>query len=107
MKDGASFFSRCDGSIIGHFEEISSNKVAADIYIRLGLTFENMRGQSVWGLFPEMKGTIIERELRSAIKEHREVSFEFCPPKINVGTKQRDIQRGFHVIHHYARCSTG
>jgi PAS domain S-box-containing protein len=53
------------------------NQVAADIYKRLGLTFENMKGKSVWELFPEVKGTVAERELRSVIEDHRQVSFEY------------------------------
>ena len=57
------------------------NKAAANIYQRLGLTFENMKGKSVWELFPELKGTIAERELRSVIEDHMQVSFEFYNPK--------------------------
>ena len=57
------------------------NKAAADIYKRLGLTFESMRGKSVWELFPEVKGTVAERELRSVIEDHRQVSFEYYHPK--------------------------
>jgi PAS domain S-box-containing protein len=57
------------------------NKAAADIYQRLGLTFDNMKGKSVWELFPELKGTIAERELRLVIEDQRQVSFEFYYPK--------------------------
>ncbi len=57
------------------------NKAAADIYQRLGLTFEDMKGKSVWELFPELKGTLVERELRSVIEDHMQVSFEFYDPK--------------------------
>lgn len=57
------------------------NKAAANIYQRLGLTFENMKGKSVWELFPEVKGTLAERELRSVIEDHMQVSFEFYYPK--------------------------
>ena len=57
------------------------NKAAADIYQRLGMTFESMKGKSVWELFPEMRGTIVERELRSVIEDHMQVSFEFYYPK--------------------------
>jgi PAS domain S-box-containing protein len=57
------------------------NKAAADIYKRLGLTFESMKGKSVWELFPEVKGTIAERELRSVIEDQRQVSFEYYHPK--------------------------
>ena len=53
------------------------NKAAADIYKRLGLTFDMMKGKSMWGLFPAIRGTTVERELRSVIEDHRQVGFEF------------------------------
>ena len=53
------------------------NQAAADIYQRLGLTFDMMKGKSMWGLFPAIRGTIVERELRSVIEDHRQVGFEF------------------------------
>ena len=36
-----------------------------------------MKGKSIWELFPDLKGTIVERELRSVIQDHMQVSFEF------------------------------
>ena len=57
------------------------NKAAANIYQRLGLTFENMKGKSVWELFPELKGTNAERELRTVIEDHTQANFEFDYPK--------------------------
>ena len=56
------------------------NKAAANIYQRLDLTFEKMKGKSVWELFPELKGTIVEQEVCSVIRDHRQVSFEFYFP---------------------------
>jgi PAS domain S-box-containing protein len=57
------------------------NKAAANIYQRLGLKFQTMKGKSVWQVFPELKGTLVERELRSLLEDHVQVSFEFYYPK--------------------------
>lgn len=57
------------------------NKAAARIYRRLGFDPPQMKGKSVWELFPDLKGTIVERELRSVIEDHRQISFEFYYPK--------------------------
>jgi PAS domain S-box-containing protein len=57
------------------------NKAAAEIYQQLGLTFDNMKGKSFWELFPELKGTIVERELRSVIESHTQANFEFFNSK--------------------------
>lgn len=57
------------------------NQAAADIYRRLGLDPQKMLGKSVWELFPDLKGTLIERELRSVIDDHVQISFEFYYPK--------------------------
>ena len=46
------------------------NKSAASIYQRLGLNFQIMKGKSVWEIFPELKGTLVERELRSLLEDH-------------------------------------
>jgi len=65
----------------GQANFIAMNKAAAEIYQRLGLTFENMKGKSVWELFPELKGTLVEGELRAVIEDHMQVSFELKYPK--------------------------
>jgi len=57
------------------------NKAAAEIYQQLGLTFDNMKGKSIWELFPELKGTLVERELRAVIQDHMQVNFEFYSAK--------------------------
>ena len=58
------------------------NKAAADIYRRLGLDFfTNMKGKSIWEVFPELKGTDVQRELRQVIEAHLQVTFEFYYPK--------------------------
>lgn len=58
------------------------NKAAADMYSRFGLDFfQDMKGKSVWELFPELRGTIFERELRHVIQDHVQVSYEFQSAK--------------------------
>ena len=57
------------------------NQAAATIYQRFGLDPQNMKGKSVWELFPDLKGTLVERELRRVIQDHVQISFEFYYPK--------------------------
>jgi PAS domain S-box-containing protein len=66
----------------GQAKFMAMNQAAADIYQRLGLDFfEHMKGKSVWEVFPELKDTVVERELRQVIVDHVQVSYEFCYPK--------------------------
>ena len=60
---------------------VAMNQAAMTIYQRLGLDPQQMKGKSVWELFPDLKGTIVERELHSVIEEHMQISFEFYYPK--------------------------
>jgi PAS domain S-box-containing protein len=57
------------------------NQAAAEIYQRLGLDPTTMKGQSVWEVFPELKGTVVEKELRAVLEDHVQVSYEFFYPK--------------------------
>jgi PAS domain S-box-containing protein len=57
------------------------NQAAASFYQRLGLDPQHIKGKSVWKVFPELKGTVVERELRQVIEEHTQVSYEFYYPK--------------------------
>jgi len=57
------------------------NQAAAEIYQRLGLDPPTMKGQSVWEVFPELKGTVVEKELRAVLEDHVQVSYEFFYPK--------------------------
>lgn len=36
-----------------------------------------MKGKSVWEVFPDLKGTVIERELRQVLDDHVQVTYEF------------------------------
>lgn len=62
-----------------HF--VAMNQAAATIYQRLGLDPQMMKAKSVWEVFPDLKGTLVERELRSVIDDHVQISFEFYYPK--------------------------
>jgi PAS domain S-box-containing protein len=57
------------------------NQAAADIYQRLGFDPKHMKGKSVWELFPELKGSSVERELRQVLEDHVQLTFEFHYPK--------------------------
>ena len=57
------------------------NQAAANIYQRLGSEPRQMKGKSVWELFPDLKGTLVERELRQVIEDHTQISYEFFYPK--------------------------
>jgi PAS domain S-box-containing protein len=65
----------------GEAKFTAMNPAAAAVYQRLGLDFPNMKGKSMWTLFPELKSTIVEQELRQVIDAHAQASFEFCHPK--------------------------
>lgn len=62
-----------------HF--VAMNQAAATIYQRLGLDPQVMKAKSVWEVFPDLKGTLVERELRSVIDDRVQISFEFYYPK--------------------------
>ena len=57
------------------------NQAAANIYQRLGSEPRQMKGKSVWELFPDLKGSLVERELRQVIEDHTQISYEFFYPK--------------------------
>lgn len=66
----------------GQAKFLAMNKAAATIYERFNLDFfRDMKGKSVWELFPDLKGTTVERELRSVMQDHMQISFEFYYPK--------------------------
>jgi PAS domain S-box-containing protein len=64
-----------------HANFAAMNQAAADLYQRLGLSFQTMKGKSIWELVPALKGTTVERQLRSVIEDHLQVSFEFYYPQ--------------------------
>jgi hypothetical protein len=57
------------------------NQAAANIYQRLRLDQQQMKGKSVWELFPDLKGTVVERELRQVIEDHAQITYECFSPQ--------------------------
>lgn len=64
----------------GQSKYVAMNKAAADTFRRLGQDPQTMIGKSVWEVFPEVKGTIVEWELRKALDDHASIKFEFLYP---------------------------
>jgi nitrogen fixation/metabolism regulation signal transduction histidine kinase len=64
----------------GDAKYVAMNRVAADVFRRLGKDSQGMIGKSVWELFPDIQGTIAERQLGSALKDHVAIKFEFLYP---------------------------
>ena len=62
-----------------HF--LAMNQAAADIYQRLGLDPLTMKGKFVWEVFPELQGTLVEKELRQVLEDHVQVNYQFYYPK--------------------------
>ena len=57
-----------------------------DVYVNdrvtqmVGLTKEQILGKTIWGLFPEVVGSVFERQIRQAAAEFTPVHFEYCHP---------------------------
>ena len=64
----------------GQSKYVAMNKAAADTFRRLGQDPQIMIGKSVWEVFPDVKDTIVERELRKALEDHTSIKFEFLYP---------------------------
>jgi PAS domain S-box-containing protein len=62
---------------------VSMNHAAEDIFRRLGRDPIMMIGESVWNIFPDVKGTIVELELRRALEDDTQVKYEFFYPADN------------------------
>lgn len=60
---------------------VAMNQAAMSIYRGLGLDPEQMKGKSVWDVFPDLKGTNVDRELHAVIEDHVHISFECYYPK--------------------------
>ena len=65
----------------GQANFVAMNQVAANVYRRLGFDPQTMLGRSTWELFPELKETFVERELRQVLEDHVQVAYEFYYPK--------------------------
>jgi len=64
----------------GQAKYVAMNRAAADMFRRLGLDPQKMIGKSVWDLFPDVKGTLVERQLRQALEDNISIKFEFFYP---------------------------
>ena len=64
----------------GSAKYVAMNKAAADIFRRLGQDPQAMIGKSMWEVFPDLKGTLAERELDLALKDHVPIKFKFFYP---------------------------
>ena len=64
----------------GQAKYLAMNRAAADMFRRLGLDPQAMIGKSLWGLFPDVKGTLVERQLRQALEDNTTIRFEFLYP---------------------------
>ena len=59
---------------------MTMNQAAEQIVRRLGRDPGNMVGQSVWVLFPDLKGTVAEQRLRLALDDQRPIQHELYSP---------------------------
>jgi PAS domain S-box-containing protein len=60
---------------------VAVNQAAANLYQELGFDPQQLKGKSIWNLFPDLKGTLFERELRRVIQDHVQTAHEFFYPK--------------------------
>ena len=59
---------------------ITMNQAAELIVRRLGRDPEKMIGQSVWVLFPGLRGTVADQRLRHALDDQRPIQYELYSP---------------------------
>ena len=52
------------------------NQAAVEAFRQLGRDPNTMMGKSAWEVFPELKGSIVEREVRRAIEDHVMIKYE-------------------------------
>ena len=59
---------------------VTMNQAAEQIVLRLGRDPGEMIGQSVWALFPDLKGTVAEQRLRHALDDQRPIEYQLYSP---------------------------
>src|SRR5690242_5332891 len=59
---------------------IGMNGATAEVFRRLGREPQQMLGKSVWELFPDVKGTIVERKIREMLEHDVHIEYEFFYP---------------------------
>ena len=58
----------------------SINRAAAELLRRLNRDPNAIVGQSVWQVFPELRGTIVEKEIRRALENGVRIHYEYLFP---------------------------
>jgi PAS domain S-box-containing protein len=71
----------CVVKLDGQARYTAMNEAAAETFRRLERDPQNMIGKSVWEVFPEVKGTIVERQLRLALEDDVSIKYEFFYPQ--------------------------
>jgi PAS domain-containing protein len=59
---------------------LSINKAGAEIIRQLGRNPDDLIGVSVWDAFPEVRGTIVEREIKRSLANGVRIEYEFLYP---------------------------
>jgi|SRR5690348_14588504 PAS domain S-box-containing protein len=73
ISDGVVYLDR-------HARYLSINKAGAAIIRALGRNPEQIIGLSVWEAFPELRGTVVEREIKRALESEVMIEYEFVYP---------------------------
>jgi len=58
----------------------SINRAAAELLRRLNRNPNAIVGQSLWQVFPELRGTIVEKEIRRALENGVRIQYEYLFP---------------------------
>jgi PAS domain S-box-containing protein len=61
----------------GQGRYLSMNQAAEKMFIRLGRDPITMMGHSIWELFPDLKDTESEKQLRRVLQDEQTVEYEF------------------------------
>jgi PAS domain S-box-containing protein len=61
----------------GKANYVAMNKAAEDTFQRLGKDPRSMIGKSVWEMFPEVKGTLVERNILRALEDDASIKYEY------------------------------
>jgi PAS domain S-box-containing protein len=61
----------------GQANYMAMNQAAIDTFRQLGRDPETMMGKSVWEVFPELKGTFVEKALSQAFEDKVAIRYEF------------------------------
>ena len=59
---------------------LSINKAGAEIIRQLGRNPDDLIGVSVWDAFPDVRGTVVEREIKRSLESGVRIEYEFLYP---------------------------